>query len=210
MRKIFATLGLFYICQFMNVAEAHFETHLNAHIGNTRPAEKIVVLPRYYVVRENERIYLPDHYSCYMKKSLKYCVTRKGRALNGVIVNSYDGAVAYENFVNGYQNGETLLYTQDGTLISRSYYKKGIKDGQETVYYVNGNVELITHYKKGALDGRVEQYDINGALLGKMTYKKGWFQDGYCKNEPKGTPMKDRIKNKKYNEIFPCGYQETE
>jgi len=208
--KIFTIFSVICIGLFGHNAEAHVDAHISAHIGNTVPAKKIIVLPRYYVVKDNGRIYLPNHYSCYMKKSVKYCTTRKGKALNGIIVNSYDGAVAYENFANGYQNGETLLYTQDGTLISRSYYKNGVKNGKEIVYYVNGNVEWVTRYKKGALDGRVEQYDINGAILGKMTYKKGWFQDGYCKNESKGTPMKDRIKNKRYNEIFPCGYQETE
>lgn len=210
MHKFFAILSVLCIGLLGYDAEAHIDAHISAHIGNAAPMEKIIVLPRYYVVKENDRIYLPDHYSCYMKKSVKYCTTRKGKALNGVIVNSYDGAVAYEGFMNGYQNGETLLYTQDGTLISRSYYKKGVKDGKEIVYYFNGNVELITRYKKGALDGKVEQYDINGALLGIMTYKKGWFQDGYCKNESKGTSMRDRIKNKKYNEIFPCGFKEIE
>ncbi|MBR1600208.1 MAG: hypothetical protein IJ677_01365, partial [Alphaproteobacteria bacterium] len=127
----------------------------------------------------------------------------------GIIVNNYDGAIAYETYQNGYQNGETSIYTQDGTLISRSYYKKGVKDGEEFIYYINGNVELISRYKDGALDGRIEQYDIKGATLGKMTYKKGWFREGYCKNEPKGQPMQARIKNKKYNEIIPCGSLEN-
>ena len=194
---------------WMNNSLARMDAHIDVSIGNNPPPEKIIVVPRYYVSRHDERIYTPDRYHCYMKRTLKYCATRKGRPLNGVIVKNYDGAIAYETYQNGYQDGETSVYTQDGTLISRSYYKKGLKDGEEIIYYINGNVELITRYKNGALEGRVEQYDINGAMLGKMTYKKGWFRDGYCKNEPNGTPMQDRIKNKKYNEVIPCGSMEN-
>ena len=108
------------------------------------------------------------------------------------------------------QNGETSIYTQDGTLISRSYYKKGVKDGEEIIYYINGNVELISRYKDGALDGRVEQYDINGTMLGKMTYKNGWFKDGYCANERSGLTMNDRYKNAKFNQMIPCQQVEND
>ena len=131
------------------------DAHIDVSIGNNPSPEKIVVIPRYYMPRRDERIYTPDRYHCYMKRTLKYCSTRKGRPLNGIIVNNYDGAVAYETYQNGYQSGETSIYTQSGLLISRSYYKKGVKDGEEIVYYLNGNVELIVHYKNGALDGRV-------------------------------------------------------
>ena len=196
------------VCLWVNNSEARMDAHIDVRIGNNPPPERIIVIPRYYIPHKNERIYTPDRYHCYMKRTLKYCHTRKGRPLNGIIVNNYDGAIAYETYQNGYQNGETSIYTQDGTLISRSYYKKGVKDGEEIIYYINGNVELISRYKDGALDGRMEQYDINGAMLGRMTYKKGWFREGYCKNEPNGTPMQDRIKNKKFNEIIPCGSME--
>ena len=198
-----------FICFFADDVLAKMDAHVDVRIGNNPATEKVIVVPKYYLTRRDDKIYTPERYHCYMKRNLKYCHTRKGRPLNGIIVNNYDGAIAYETYQNGYQNGETSIYTQDGTLISRSYYKKGVKDGEEFIYYINGNVELISRYKDGALDGRIEQYDIKGATLGKMTYKKGWFREGYCKNEPKGQPMQARIKNKKYNEIIPCGSLEN-
>lgn len=189
-----------------NFAFAHFEAYIGGSISNTPPTRTTVIVPRGYFQRPNDRIYTPDRYHCYMRKTAKYCATRRDRPLNGVIVNSgYDGAIAYETYQNGYQNGETLLYTQDGNLISRSNYRNGVKHGEEIIYFFNSRAEFVLHYKDGALDGRVEQYDINGALVGKMNYKKGWFKDGYCKNEAKNSSMHERIKNKKYNEVIPCG-----
>lgn len=186
-------------------AFARFEAYINASINNMPQQKTTIIVPRGFIKHQNDKIYTPDRYNCYMKRELKYCTTRKGRPLNGIIVNSYDGGLAYENYQNGYQNGETSLYTQDGTLISRSNYRQGVKHGESTVYYYNGRVEFIIHYKDGALDGRVEQYDINGALIGKMTYKKGRFREGYCKNETKKGIMHERLSAKRYNEIIPCG-----
>lgn len=189
-----------------NSALAHFEAYIGGSISNVPPTRTTVIVPRGYFQRPNDRIYTPDRYHCYMRKTTKYCATRRDKPLNGVIVNSgYDGAIAYETYQNGYQNGETLLYTQDGNLISRSNYRNGVKHGEEIIYFFNSRAEFVLHYKDGALDGRVEQYDINGALVGKMNYKKGWFKDGYCKNEAKNSSMHERIKNKKYNEVIPCG-----
>ena len=193
------------ICLNISVAYARFEAFINTSINNMPPQKKTIVVPHGYMMRKNDKIYTPDRYHCHMKREVKYCTTNKGRPLNGTIVSSYDGGLAYENYQNGYQNGETSLYTQDGTLISRSNFKQGVKHGEATVYYYNGRVEFIIHYRDGALDGRVEQYDINGALVGKMTYKKGWFREGYCKNEVRGGSMHERLKRKRYNEIVPCG-----
>lgn len=198
-------IAVMLVCLGSGVALAHFEAYISGSINNMPQQKKTIVVPRGYIMRQSDKIYTPDRYHCYMKRELKYCTTRKGRPLNGIIVNSYDGGLAYEMYQNGYQNGETSLYTQDGTLISRSNYKQGLKHGETTVYYYNGRIEFIIHYKNGALDGRVEQYDINGALVGKMTYKKGWFREGYCKNEAKGSLMRDRLSAKRYNEIIPCG-----
>jgi len=203
--NLILVLMIMTICTYAKLSDAHFDAQIGINIGQQPKTEKIIVVPKYYVKHHDERIYTPDRYHCYPKKMLKYCQTRKGRPLNGVIVNNYNGVTAYETFQNGYQNGETSIYTQDGNLISRSNYKNGIKHGEEIIYYNNGNAEFVMRYKDGALDGHVEQYDINGAILGNLNYKKGWFRDGYCKNEAKKSSMQSRIKNKKYNEIIPCG-----
>lgn len=181
-----------------------------AHAYMNKPINKLtepvkIVVPRGMIQHREERIYTPDRYHCYMRKTLKYCVDNHGRALNGRIVTTYDDEVSYETYQNGYQSGITSTFSENGTLLKRSEYRKGVKDGEEFRYYHNGNVEYVLHFDDGALDGRVEQYDISGALLGKFVYKKGWFREGFCKNEASNHSMHERLKKAKYNQIIPCG-----
>lgn len=203
-------LVIFAFCRQADVARAEVEINIGTGINNPPESPKVLVVPYKLIRRPDDKIYTPDRYHCYMRKTLKYCSTRKGKPLNGVIVNTYDDNVAYETYQNGYQSGETSVYSQSGVLLSRTYYKKGVKHGEEMIYFGNGNIKLVMRYDSGALNGRVEQYDINGALVGKMTYKKGWFRNGYCKDEPKGALMSNRFKNRKYNKIIPCGSSEGE
>lgn len=159
----------------------------------------------YFEVMPRQRIYTPDRYSCYIRQKYKYCMDDRGHALNGQIVISGKDSAFYETYQNGYQNGETSVFSNSGILLERSIYKKGVKHGEAIIYYPNGNVHFIMKYKDGALNGRVEEYDINGALLGQMTYKKGWFKEGNCRNERGGHTMHERLTDGKYNQIIPCG-----
>lgn len=163
-----------------------------------------VYIPYFKSLPNRNKIYTPDRYHCSIRRNLKYCVDLRGRALNGQIILTDGKAVAYETYQNGYQNGETSIFTTDGNLVERAWYKKGLRDGEATEYYLNGNVWLVKHYDNGMLHGRVEEYDISGVLIGKLTYKKGWFKDGYCANEKSGQTMHERFKNGKHNRIIPC------
>lgn len=168
-----------------------------------------IFVPHYKAQPQRNKIYTPDRYSCSMRRKLKYCIDRKGRALNGQIVLTNGQTVTYASYINGYQNGETSVYSTDGTLVERAMFKKGVLDGEAVEYYINGNIWLIKHYDDGALNGRVEEYDINGALVGQMTYKKGWLKDGYCRNEKSGKTMHERYQDGKFNQIIPCGADST-
>lgn len=163
-----------------------------------------IYIPYFKVAANRGKVYMPNRYHCSIRRNLKYCVDLKGRALTGQIVVTDGKLVAYETYQNGYQNGETSIFTTDGNLAEQAWYKKGLRDGEAKEYYLNGNVWLIKHYDSGMLHGRVEEYDVNGVLVGKMTYKKGWFKDGYCANEKGGQTMHERFKNSKYNQIIPC------
>ena len=199
MKKAFLILGL---TLFSVSAGAYNETYLR-HIKV--PHTVAPPIPYFLVERPRQKIYTPDRYSCYMRQKHKYCVDDKGRALNGQIVISSTHQVAYESYMNGYQNGETSVFSLSGVLLERTYYKKGVKHGESIIYYANGNVRLLAKYKDGALNGHVEEYDENGALLGQMTYKNGWFREGNCRNEKGGHTMHERQTKGKYNEIIPCG-----
>ena len=177
--------------------------YIHDPIKKLTPPVKIVVPHK--INFDHHRIYTPDQYHCFMRNTLKYCRDNKGNALNGVIVQTYENTVAYENYHGGYQTGMTSIFDESGTLLQKVEYKKGVRDGQAISYYFNGNVEFMAKYKDGALHGRLEQYDINGGLIGRMTYKKGWFKEGYCKNEAKGHNMDERLHHSKYNEVIPCG-----
>lgn len=175
---------------------------------NSRPIN--IFVPHYKAKLGSDRTFMPDQYSCTIRRKLKYCFDSKGRALTGKIVQSDGKTLMYADYINGYQNGETAIYSTDGTLLEKIWYKKGLPDGEAIEYYLNGNIWLIKHYKDGKLNGRVEEYDINGVRVGKMTYKNGWFKDGYCANERSGLTMNDRYKNAKFNQIIPCQQVEND
>ncbi len=198
MKKYVLLLGL---CLLTFEASAY----INEPITKLTEPKKIY-LP-YKITIPSNRIYMPDQYSCYMRRTRKFCQNRHGKGINGRIVSTYDDRVAYETYVDGYQTGVTNVFNQQGTLLHRIEYQKGVRDGEAVSYYANGNVEVVAHYKDGALNGRLEQYDINGALVGKMTYKKGWFKEGYCKNEADNSSMEERL-HSGYNEVIPCGTEE--
>lgn len=202
-RKIMNKLKLTILIAILCVISGKALAYINEPIKKLTPPIKIVV--PYKLKFDNRHIYTPDQYHCFMRNTLKYCHDNSGNSLNGIIVQTYDNTVAYENYRSGYQSGITSVFNQSGTLLYKAEYKKGLRNGKATSYYYNGNVEFIASYKDGALDGRLEQYDINGALIGKMTYQKGWFKEGYCKNEAKGHTMDERLHHSKYNEVIPCG-----
>ncbi|MBR1825268.1 MAG: hypothetical protein IJ770_01625 [Alphaproteobacteria bacterium] len=156
------------------------------------------------VVYENN-IYTNNAYTCRSVKELKYCTDYRGKALNGRIVQNYGDNVAYEHYKNGYQSGETNVFSADGSLVRKTNYKKSRKHGQEKVYYANGKVEYAANYKQGALEGTVLQYNINGKQIGRMTYHNGRMQSRSCRYETKDTELLAQIKQKNYNELILCG-----
>lgn len=161
-------------------------------------------LPHMYIMKPSDRILTPDRYSCRMRQNKKYCITNRGSAVTGRIVTSTEETISYETYQNGYQSGETLVYTLGGTLLQRCQYSKSEKNGEEITYYVNGNIFLIARYKNGMLNGKVTEYDINGHKVGQFNYKNGYFKGGYCQNERDNFSMKERLTQTKYNEIIPC------
>lgn len=156
------------------------------------------------IYQTNPHIYTANAYNCYFKDELKYCADNAGRALTGRIVQNYTDSVAYENYRNGYLNGETSVYTLDGTLLQTTNYSKGLKHGKETVYYDNGRVNYTVNYSRGVLSGRVVQYDYNGVLLGEMQYSNGRYTSRYCRNGTSNDLLRARIKENVRNELILC------
>lgn len=156
------------------------------------------------IYNANPHIYSPNAYVCHLKNDLNYCTDSLGKPLTGRIVQNYTQSIAYENYKKGYLEGETYIYTTEGTLLQVTNYAKGLKHGKETVYFGNGKVHYIAYYSKGLLNGDVKQYDISGTLLGEMRYRKGHYTYRYCRNDTQNDLMRDRIKANEKNELILC------
>ena len=188
--------------------------YLNVNIHSPQPvpvADRVVVTNPVTVVRPvvyDNNIYAQGAYSCSERSGVKYCRDYRGRKLDGRIVQNYGNTVAYENYRNGYQHGETTVFSQEGLLLRKTNYKKGLKDGKEYVYYSNSSVtgkpEYVAEYKKGALHGKVEQYNRYGKRSGQMTYHKGYLQTRRCTGVVEDPIVLARIREKNYNELILC------
>ncbi|MBQ9271776.1 MAG: hypothetical protein IJ218_05900 [Alphaproteobacteria bacterium] len=183
--------------------------YLNVNLSGRTPimahhtiAEQPIRLVRPLVYENN--IYSNNAYTCRSIKELKYCTDYRGKALDGRIVQNYGENVAYEHYKNGYQNGETSVFSADGTLVRKTNYKKSRKHGQEKVYYANGKVEYTANYKQGALEGTVLQYNMNGKQIGRMTYHNGRVQSRFCRYKTQDADLLAQIKQKNYNELILC------
>ena len=157
------------------------------------------------IYNSNPHIYSPKAYGCKtLKNDIRYCTDSIGKALTGRIVQDYTETIAYENYKNGYLEGETYIYTPNGTLLQVTNYSRGLKNGKETVYFGNGKVHYVAHYSKGLLNGDIKQYDISGNLLGEMRYRNGRYNYRYCRNDTQNDFMRERIKANEKNELILC------
>ena len=154
------------------------------------------------IYNSNPHIYSPKAYGCTtLKNDIRYCTDNTGKPLTGRIVQDYTESIAYENYKKGYLEGETYIYTPEGTLLQVTNYSKGLKNGKETVYFGNGKVHYTAHYSKGLLNGEVRQYDISGTYLGEMRYKNGHYTYRYCRNDTQNDFLRERIRANEKNEL---------
>ena len=94
---------------------------------------------------------------------------------NGTYIEFYDnGNKKIEiNIVDGYKDGETFLYFQDGTLNEIRAYKKGKMDGTWTTYSNEGKKTAIANYTDNKKDGAWTIWDENGTKRYEMEYTNG-------------------------------------
>ncbi len=156
------------------------------------------------VYEANPHIYSANSYFCTKKNELKYCTDSIGVKLSGRVVQNYTDSVAYETYKNGYLNGETSVYTPDGTLMQVTNYSKGLKHGREKVYFGNGRIHYTANYNHGNLNGEVKQYDLSGALVGEMRYKNGKYIYRHCRSDTTNDLLQARIRANEKNVLILC------
>lgn len=96
------------------------------------------------------------------KEDYRMPLVRQENHKNGLF-NKPTVAVGYQT-TDKLWEGKVLLFSQSGTLINQSYYKKGIPTGAETTYHPNGSVSQITEateygfaYTSWYSNGQIEQ-----------------------------------------------------
>ena len=74
------------------------------------------------------------------------------------------------------ENGENLIYHEDGNIVHFKYFKKDGKiDGKFYSNYLNGVVCDTLSFKNGLLHGECTEYSISGGTI--RTYEK--YDEGY-------------------------------
>jgi len=70
-------------------------------------------------------------------------------------------------------DGDSFVYDEKGSLISKFYYEKGALQKEAIYYYSNTQIKRIVPYIDDEITGEVLQYTKEGEILLKTTYKNG-------------------------------------
>ena len=84
-----------------------------------------------------------------------------------------DGSLWYtKNYIMGIQDGPTLMYDENGELVSYYNYKDDKMDGPFEKFSSDGS-RVKGNYKDDKMDGPYEEFFPNGSLREKGQYKNG-------------------------------------
>lgn len=78
-----------------------------------------------------------------------------------------------ENYVDGFRQGESLVFSADSTILERMFYVNDLLNGEKITYYPYGNVMSKYTYKSGVLDGPYQYFFESGSIGEEGAYKNG-------------------------------------
>ncbi|MFQ3296992.1 MAG: antitoxin component YwqK of YwqJK toxin-antitoxin module [Polaribacter sp.] len=133
-------------------------------------SEKPVIVKTFY---ENSDSLLVQFYS--LKGNIKTEGVLIGRKRVGAWKYFYANGtlMSKENYRNGLQHGDQLVYYPDGKVTERADFKNGWLDGVSSKFSSKGIlIEEIT-YKDGKPNGLAKYFELNGNLKETGVYKKG-------------------------------------
>jgi|GEM_PF-6118616 len=89
--------------------------------------------------------------------------------------DSFHHVIASKILINKYDDSMhlILLFSGDGKLLSKSFFKNKLRDGIYQTFYYNGNLMNLEFYKKGIKDGIQKEYYPNGKLKETENYTNG-------------------------------------
>jgi hypothetical protein len=76
-------------------------------------------------------------------------------------------------YLDGVQNGEWMLWYENGVPASIDHYVNGLQSGLHTSWYANGQKALEGEYQRGKREGVWTQWDPTGLRSHKTIYKAG-------------------------------------
>ncbi len=102
-----------------------------------------------------------------------------------------DAILRTEQYDNeGLQQGELLVYYENGTVAERSLYKNGKPDGKSFMYNEDGIIIKEFTYTDNVLNGPSKFYTSSGQLLIEGSYRNGkkhgiwkYYEEGILKEE---------------------------
>ena len=139
---------------------------------------KVVLIPN-KLISLNESKLNPDS-----KGRLSF----EGELFSGYIVkkNLNGDIIEKKGYLNGYLEGKSIGYFDNGKLKFKRYYKSGKKIGMHEGWYLNGQKKFEYFFNKGLNKGKHYQWYDNGQLYSEINYLNGkpfgatkiWRKDG--------------------------------
>ena len=123
-------------------------------------------------VEEDNRIYVaPDEVRCQMQNKKLYCTDTENKPLTGQIITFKNREVIRRyNVKDGYMEGLSKTYYNNGKLKTSQNYTKGVINGVMVEYNKDtGTVSSLTTYKDGIKEGRSSISSENGII--NLTYE---------------------------------------
>lgn len=99
--------------------------------------------------------------------------------------------VIQQAFLEGKLEGESIVESMKGQVLSDTLFKDGLRQGDANEFYSNGNSYGKLHYQYDQFEGKQEYYYLSGHLKTELTYHDGlldgpvklYYPDGKLKME---------------------------
>ncbi len=136
-----------------------------------------------------------------------YCEDQSKIPFSGTgILHHSNGYMRYEfTFKNGYKNGLSMEWFENGQPRCVDYWKDNERHGLGRYFHENGQLSCETNFIDGKEEGHVQYFDSKGRLDWEGTYKNGsceesivYYEDGKIKEISTQTGYKSSY-NKKFH-----------
>lgn len=147
-------------------------------ISFTNSSFKVVLIPNKLIVLDKSKL----------DRDSKGRLIFEGEMLSGYLIkkNSNNDIIEKKGYLNGYLEGKSVGYFDNGKLKFKRYYHSGKKVGTHKGWYINGQKKFEYFFIKGLSEETHYQWYENGQLYSEINYLNGkpfgatkiWRKDG--------------------------------